>query len=181
MLSLGKRSVELLLLKLSIPVCARVKRAFAGWGLPQSEHVCSGIPHTAAACPIQGMEWWDSSEPCRNMDWHDKGTLPACACALVEVVCPDSVPAGGGPPLGQPREGKWSGVWDRWGGWTSAPATGSCAAGLRPGPQQHPPAWRRGILATKNFFCLLRGALARRVDQRTLVAPDELPHTSLIS
>lgn len=44
MLSLEKKSFDLLVLKLSIPVRARVKRAFAGWGLPQSEHICSGTP-----------------------------------------------------------------------------------------------------------------------------------------
>ena len=56
-----------------------------------------------------------------------------------------------------------------------------CAASPPPGPQHHPPTGHGGVLATKNFFGLLGGALARRVDQRSLVAPDELPHTSLIS
>lgn len=173
-----KESFELLVLKLSIPVRASVKRAFAGGGLPQSEQMSSGIPMRELPGPSRPglVRLLRASQKhglvCRK---HAAGVsvLWQERCALHQTRRVGDDPSGcPGRASGQscgadetvgPRHGGlccWSPAWP---------------------PQQHPPTGHGGDFSRRAHFCLSGGALARRVDQRALVAPDELPHTSLIS
>ena len=133
--------------------------------------------HATAARPIKT---WSGKTP-QSLTETWVGVRKARCQLMCALANPNQAQQVGDGPSGCPgrASGRSCGVDEMVG--PLPPAWGSCAAGLQPGPQQHPPAGHGGILAAKNFFCLLGGALARRVDQRTLAAPDELPHTSLIS
>lgn len=83
-LSLEKnKSFDLLVLKLSIPACARVKRAFAGWGLPVQGNICATAVCLTKTCSGETPQsltetWVDMKKAHCQLMW-----------ALTGAACPE--------------------------------------------------------------------------------------------
>lgn len=138
------------------------------------EYLCnSSVSH-------KDMQWWDSSEPHRNVGWHAESTLPAYVSfdrSGVPWIWPGrwqmaTRAALGGQAVGPVGLGS---------GWTSPLWCDGLCCQCPAWTPAAPSCQKWGDFSHKELFLSVREALARRVDQRTWVAPDELPHTSLIS
>lgn len=156
-----KKSFDLLVLKLSIPVCGRVKRPFAGWGLPGQGNVCAtavGPTKTWSGETPQSLTetWTDVQKAHGQLMW-----------ALAGAVCSELGLAGGGWPLRLHWEGKWwvCGVrfWLDISSWcdelchqspAGTPAASSCC--------------KRGDFSCKELFLSVRGALAMKGGSKDL-------------